>query len=472
MGGGLLQLIAVGQIDEYLSINPELSFYQYVFKRHTNFAMESKQLVFQKNPEISPEQISNTVECIIPRHGDLLSQLYFCLTLPDIYSSDVYRFRWAKRVGNVIVKKASVHIDGLAIDQTTGEWMTIWNELILPEGDTKYDQMIGNVPELQDPVAETKKITIINNRFIYNYYPASSKEGNMPPSIKKRDITIPLNFWFTKNPALALPLLRLSMNIVTVKIELESSENLYQVFSRDLEMYVSPVYYNELYGDNINLKTFTKQYSINPYIDANYIFLAEEERNTLFRKSKLSYLVEQLTINSAQNISSKNSSLFNINITVNTPTKELIWVTKRDDFYKYNEHINFSADMPESKNSILDNARIYFNNNDRIQTKPAQYFNVIQPYQHHSRIPKQGIYCYSFALYPQKEFLSGYYNSALVKTNLLVGVKTEYDNSKINGLLTKMNKDTYEFDYLVTAYCLTYNLFEIVGNQVGLMFNI
>jgi len=472
MGGGLLQLIAVGQIDEYLSINPELSFYQYVFKRHTNFAMESKQLIFQKNPEISPDQISNTVECIIPRHGDLLSQLYFCLTLPDIYSSDVYRFKWVKRVGNVIIKKASIHIDGLTIDQTTGEWMTIWNELILPEGDNKYDQMIGNVPELQEPVAATKKITIVNNKFIYNFYPASSKEGNMPPSINAREIVIPLNFWFTKNPALALPLLRMSMNIVTVKIELESSENLYQVFSRDLETYVSPAYYNELYNDNINLRTFTKDYSINPYIDANYIFLAEEERNTLFRKAKLSYLVEQLTINSAQNISSQNSSLFNINITVNTPTKEIIWVTKRDDFYKYNEHTNFSADIPESTRGILESARIYFNNNDRIQTKPAQYFNMIQPYQHHSRIPKQGIYCYSFALYPQKEFLSGYYNSALVKTNLLVGVKTEYDNKKINDVLKKMNKSTYEYDYLVTTYCLTYNLFEIVGNQVGLMFNV
>jgi len=97
---------------------------------------------------------------------------------------------------------------------------------------------------------------------------------------------------------------------------------------------------------------------------------------------------------------------------------------------------------------------------------------MIQPYQHHSRIPKQGIYCYSFALYPQKEFLSGYYNSALVKTNLLVGVKTEYDNKKINDVLKNMNKATYEYDYLVTTYCLTYNLFEIVGNQVGLMFNI
>jgi hypothetical protein len=472
MGGGLLQLIAVGQIDEFLSINPQLSFYQYVYKRHSNFAMESKQLNFSKNPEISTDQIANTVECIIPRYGDLLSQLYFSLTLPDIYSSDKYRFRWVSRVGNVIIKKASVHIDGLMIDQTTGEWMSIWNELILPEGDTKNDQIIGNVPELQNPTTATPKITIVNNRFIYYHYPASSKDGNQPPSIKAREITIPLNFWFTKNPALALPLLRLSTNIVTVRIELESSENLYQVYSKDLELYTSPAYFNELYGDNIDMKTFTKEYSLNPYIDANYIFLGEEERNTLFRKSKLSYLVEQLTINSAQSVSSKNQSLFNVNITVNTPTKEIIWTTKRDDFYKYNEHINFSPDFPESSQSILNNARLYFNNNDRTQTKPSQYFNVTQPYQHHSRIPKQGIYCYSFALYPQKEFLSGYYNSALVKTNLLIGVNTHYDNGKINDVLTTMNKPTYEFDYLVTAYCLTYNLFEIVGNQVGMMFNL
>ena len=468
MGGGLLQLIAVGQIDQYLSVNPELSFYQYVYKKHTNFAMESRQLTFQKNPVLSPDSISNIVECNIPRHGDLLKEIYLCFTLPDIYSSDKYRFKWVNNIGNAIIKKASIYVDGMIIDQLTGEWMNIWNELTNEIGAEKYNKMIGNVSELYDPKMSKDRVTIKNNKFYY-YYPETTKDSDIP-SISERKIVVPLKFWFSKSPSLALPLLRLQYNMVNIKIELESSESLYKVFSPELETYISPTYYNELYNDNINLKTFTKEYSFNPYIEANYVFLGDDERNTLFKKSKISYLVEQLNINTAQLFSSKSSASNNVNITVNTPTKEIIWTIKRDDITKYNDHMNYSADVPESKNGILEKALIRFYNNNRIEEKPAEYFNLIQPYQYHSRVPKQGIYSYSFALYPEKEFLSGYYNAALVNTNLYVYFNNKYNNDYINTKLIKMKKTPYEFNYLVNVYCVTYNMFEIIGSQVGMKF--
>ena len=110
MPGGLLQLIAVGQIDQYLTINPELSFYQFIYKKHTNFAMESRTLTFQKNPILS-KSTNQTCICNISRYGDLLSELYFCFTLPDIYSSEKYKFKWIKNIGNNFIKKAAVFID-------------------------------------------------------------------------------------------------------------------------------------------------------------------------------------------------------------------------------------------------------------------------------------------------------------------------------------------------------------------------
>jgi hypothetical protein len=471
MGGGLLQLIAVGQIDQFLSINPELSFYQYVYKKHTNFAMESRELSFQKNPELSPSILSSTYECVVSRYGDLLSELYFCYTLPDIYSSDIYRFRWVKNVGSIFIKKATIFIDGTMIDQTTGEWMNIWNELTLPSNDTRYDKMFGNVSELTDPKMMSSRVTIKNNKFIFNFYPSKSKTDN-EPSIKSRKIIVPLNFWFTKNPSLALPLLRLQFNIITIKLETESSENLYQVWSKDLNRYVSPLYYNELYNDKINIYTFANKFSISPYIEANYVFLADEERNTLFLKPKLTYMVEQLTINSTQSISSTSTAGYNINVIINNPTKEIVWITRRDDYLKYNEHNNYSADNPETNNGILEKAMIKFNSNNRIDEKNAEYFNMIQPYQHHTKIPKQGIYCYSFALYPEKEFLSGYYNAALVKTNLLLYVKNDYNNNEINSLLVSTNRQTYNVNYLVNVYSINYNIFEIVGSQSGMKFTL
>jgi hypothetical protein len=469
MGGGLLQLIAVGQIDEYLSINPELSFYQYVFKRHTNFAMESRNLKFDKKPTLSPDTTTNTVDCVITRHGDLLGQLYFCFTLPDIYSSDQYRFQWVKNVGNIAVKKATVFIDGTQIDQTTGEWMNVWNELSLPSGDTKYDQMIGNVPEMQTPRTSRDRVTIKNNKFQYFYYPETTKESNIP-SIRSRQVMFPLNFWFTKKPSLALPLLRLQFNVVKITIEMESSEKLYQVYSKDLEMFVSPSYYNEIHNEQININTFVKEFSLDPYVEANYIFLAEEERNTLFMKSKLTYLVEQLNITSSQTMLSTSSASTNINITTNNPTKELIWTTTRDDINKYNDFMNYSPDIPETTRGILEKAQIRFYNNDRIEEKSAEYFNMIQPYQYHSKVPRQGIYSYSFSLYPEKEFLSGYYNAALVNTNLYVYSKDIYNNDYVNKKLEKLELEPYLFNFLVNVYAITYNIFEIVGNQSGMKF--
>lgn len=467
MGGGLLQLIAVGQFDEYLTVNPEFSFYQYVFKRHTNFAMESRNLMFSRNPILTPQAITGTFECQILRYGDLLSKLYFCFTLPDIYSSNKYQFRWVKNVGAIYVKKANMYIDGMLIDQITGEWLTIWNELSMPDNDNSFNTMIGNVSELQDPKASLNRIKIINNRFYYFYYPESSKDIDGPPSILSRKIIVPLNFWFTRNPALSLPLLRLQFNIVSVKLELESSEKLYQVYSDKLNMFVSPQYYNELHSENININTFIKDNILQPYIEANYIFLAEQERNNILFKTKLTYLVEQLTILSKQSASTNED----INILINNPTKEIIWTVKRNDLWRFNDICNYSVNIPESTVGGLLGATIKFNNNVRLEEKNAEYFNMIQPYQHHTRIPKTGIYCYSFSLYPEKEFLSGYYNAALVKTNITMQLNNNVKNN-INDYLTKIGRQPYEFSYIINMYARNYNLFEIVGSQVGMKFTI
>jgi len=97
---------------------------------------------------------------------------------------------------------------------------------------------------------------------------------------------------------------------------------------------------------------------------------------------------------------------------------------------------------------------------------------MIQPYQYHAKIPRQGIYTYSFAIYPEKEFLSGYYNAAVVKSALSININNNYNNDDINNKLLAMNKIPYDFDYLINVYCLNYNIFEIVGNQSGMKFTI
>ena len=116
-------------------------------------------------------------------------------------------------------------------------------------------------------------------------------------------------------------------------------------------------------------------------------------------------------------------------------------------------------------------ASINFYNNSRLERKPGQYFNMIQPYENHTVIPKNGIYTYAFSLYPEKEILTGYYNGALFKTDIHVWVDpTNYDND----LKKKFEKINVEYNnivnYNMSLYAYCYNLFEIIGGQVNMKF--
>lgn len=465
MGGGLLQLaVAVGQIDELLSINPDFSYFMYAYRKHTNFSIEPIKLTFDINPTLT-NKITSIYQCKITKYADLLSNLYFCYTLPAIYSSDKFKFRWITNVGSLFIKNVNINIDGNIIDQITGEWLNIWNELTMPKIDNNYDKLIGNSEALQDPKMQVKRISIVNNKFIYNYYPSSSKDDAMSlPSINEKKIVVPLNFWFTKNPSLALPLLNIRSTSIYINLEVENSERLYQVFSEDLNMYISPQYYNELYNTNISIETFTKLYDIYPYIEASYIFLGNNERLELINKSSIQYLVEQINI-------STDTTDTNINLNLNLPTKEIIWTTKRNDLYKFNDFSNYTASVPENlNNGILDKATFLWNNTNRIEEKDSYYFNLIQPYQNHSNIPKQGIYCYSFALFPEKDFLSGYYNGAMVKANLIVTLKNTNNDSYINDKLIAFGKNSYNYSYTTKIYGVCYNIFEVNSGMCGMKF--
>jgi hypothetical protein len=474
MGGGELQLSSTGQFDVFLSGNPDISFYQYVYKKHTPFSMQSIAGIFEgSGPELKPSTNSEYIYKI-ERYGDLLSNIYFCFTLPEIYSSNKYKFKWIENVGSIFIKKASIYLDSMQIDQTTGEWMNVWNELIMPvDSNNKFRILVGNHPELQRPTKTVPRLTIANNKFVYNYYPESSKDKD-EPSINSKQIIVPLNFWFTKNPALGLPLFRLQTQVLTLKMEFESSENLYQIYSDKLQIYISPSYYKEIHGENIDIYNFTKTTYINSFIELNYIFLGNEERNYLAAKGIMTYLVEQLTITTFDNINSKSANKNNIKIQVNNPVKEIIWTIKRNDVWQYNDYSNYSANIPESKNGILDVATLLFTNNKRFDEKNAEYFSMIQPYQYHSKIPKTGIYCYSFDLFPEKEMLAGYYNAALYETVLSLSTKPIYNNDYINSMLAKndLAQKQYDFNYNVKIYTLNYNIFELNGGIAGMKFTL
>ena len=114
MVGGLTQLVCKGQIDSYININPDISFYKFAYKKHTNFAFESVRLEFEITPLL--DRKDTIYKCKINRYADLLSNLYFVYKLPAIYSSDKYRFRWIKNIGTLLIKRAYITAGATIVD--------------------------------------------------------------------------------------------------------------------------------------------------------------------------------------------------------------------------------------------------------------------------------------------------------------------------------------------------------------------
>lgn len=433
-----------------------MSYFRQVYRRCSNFSMESMRQTFMTKPVIETSRAQ--FSCRISRIGDLLQQVYLSFELPNIYSDDELRFRWVKNIANHMLYSYSVRIDTQVIDRKWGEWLDIWNELSLPyDKRMAYERMSGNDEDYVNPKSYTPLVSIRNNRLFYSSYRAAA---NGQPSIPKRRCYVPLDFWFSKNPALALPLIALQYQIVEVTIELRGIEELYQVYDRATDTYVSPSEYRARNpGVNVSYSAFSSAtgtgpttVDLNAYLDCNFIFLDEAERRVVASKS-MDYLVERVYRIEQTGVGVQNT----IDLQIANPVKEFVWFARRNDYRSYNEYANFTAKFPENANfPIMSSAKLVWNGLDRIEDKPAEYFGYLQPYQHHTSVPSRGgIYSYSFALFPEKLQPSGSFNASMIQKIQLYVVNYAYP-------------DVREYEYIV--FVVYYNIFRVMNGSGGMVF--
>ena len=430
MAGGLLQLVASGTQNIFLNGNPSVSFFKKVYKTYTNFAMESMRLNFDQTSMNTREQV--TLVAKIKRNADMIQDIYLCLTIPKIMKLSNEKFCFVRNLGETIVKSCSVIVGGTTIDKQYGEWFHIWNELSM-SADKRYgyDQMMGNVAELFAPDNTNKLQT----------------DDVQIPAAK---LFIPLRFWFNRNPGLALPLIALQYHDIELRLELRPMLELFTINDRRCTLEKSYRYYFP--EDSIY---------IDPYLEINYIFLDTKERN-FFAKNSHDYLIEQISI--IENTSVDTNT--NTEITCFNPVKEIVWVFTRSDrstrnsWFVYDDQYVEDGEHCASKNrqskNVMLRAKIMLNGLDRIEFKDAEYFNLLQPYQHHKLIPTRGIYCYSFSLNPEHFQPSGACNLARVRKSQL---RTELNPSA---------KKTGEYDLKV--YVVSYNFLRIMGGMAGLAY--
>jgi len=467
MGGGEMQLLAPTSSAEsaqmeYIVGSPQMSYFKTVYRRHTNFAMESIRESFVTKPML--DQVSkNKFTCTFTgRRADALKEIYFCFQLPDIYSDDTMRFQWIDKLANYLIFRCSITLDnGRSIDEQYGEWMDIWNSLTLTDSKrTFYDEMVGNSASNSAPLDSRPRVKIRNNRMQYKFYP-NGRAGS--PSIPGRKFYVPLPFWFTRNPNLVLPLCALKMQSVNINIETRSLNELYQVYDGIKSEYVSPeTFMSRHVGVNANIDRFlappntipvgatpVSAVDLNGYLECQYIFLDRDERIEMsLGHHKL--LVEQVFRFEYTGLTSRAV----VNLQLNNPVKELVWVARRMDANRRNEWSKFTE---RDGSSILTTGSLLWQKNHlRVEEKPSEFFQFMQPWQHHSGAPRPGIHVYSFALFPEKLQPSGAYNTGIITANQLV--------------VTSRPPTEADLQYEVICYVVAYNVFEAMSGIGHLKF--
>jgi len=516
MAGGLLQLVAYGAQDIYISGNPQITFWKILYKRHTNFAMESIEVTFNGQADFNKR-----VTAVINRNADLMFRTYVQVVLPQIDISTtaqlgtVDAFRWVSYIGHRLINQVELEIGGQRIDRQYGDWMQIWTQLSTDAGQiTALDSLVGNTHDLVllktrggEPLDSTCSSTEVTQSCL-------SRAGT-----PAKTLYIPLQFWFCRNPGLAIPLIALQYHEVRINVTFETWENC--------------VYAEAAFDPR--RPTAQSLAACSLYVD--YVYLDTEERRRFAQQSH-EYLIEQVQYTGAESITSSSNK---IQLNFNHPVKELQWVVQRDSFVDcsisgwlasvggaqpFNYSDDFSTDgmivsllsqsngasavtnaspsnatVPlgqgpsqgatligaesydtagvtefesgvnyllakvilgsdvrcEGKNPV-EVAKLQLNGQDRFTEREGSYFDKVQPYQHHSRSPSTGINVYSFALRPEEHQPSGSCNfSRIDKATLQLTV----------SLNTVVGARTAQ----VRVYALNYNVLRVMSGMGGLAYS-
>jgi hypothetical protein len=525
MAGGLLQLVAYGAQDIYISGNPQITFWKILYKRHTNFAMESIEVTFNGQADFNKR-----VTAVINRNADLMFRTYVQVVLPQIdltgsqlgtnsnNSKAFDAFRWVSYIGHRLINQVELEIGGQRIDRQYGDWMQIWTQLSTDAGHIPaLDSLIGNTHDLV--LLKTKAGQALDATCSATEYTQSCQTRAGTPA---KTLYIPLQFWFCRNPGLAIPLIALQYHEVRINVTFETWENCTYAES-------------EFVPGRPAAQSLA---ACSLYID--YVYLDTEERRRFAQQSH-EYLIEQVQYTGAESITSSSKK---IQLNFNHPVKELLWVVQRDSFVDCSnpswlsavggqQPFNYSDDFStegtimsllgrpgggsqttittgteftgrqlggneETTGSYPGNVtstgsdgagdafdsgvnyllakvilasgvrcegknpvevgKLQLNGQDRFTDREGSYFDRVQPYQHHTRTPSTGINCYSFALRPEEHQPSGTCNFSRIDKATLQ--LTVSVNTVVGGNTAQ-----------VRVYALNYNVLRVMSGMGGLAYS-
>jgi len=319
-----MQLVSYGAQDIYISGNPQITFWKVLYKRHTNFAMEAIEVTFNGQADFG-----RRVTAVISRNADLMYRTYIQVTLPQIYLLvPNTRFRWLNYVGHRLIKQVEIEIGGSRIDRQYGDWMQIWTQLTQPLGtQVSFDDMVGNSADLvllKDAAGVALDATCAASEATNS---CLSRAGT-----PLKTLYIPLQFWYCRNPGLAIPLIALQYHEVRINVEFEQNYNCCYADVAQADAYGTlPTYPSTInLGNGVTAVSQLQLVAASLYID--YVYLDTEERRRFAQQSH-EYLIDQLQFTGDETVTASSNK---IQMNFNHPVKELVWIVQRDSFVDCN----------------------------------------------------------------------------------------------------------------------------------------
>jgi len=507
MTGSILQLVATGIEDIFLTNDPQITYFKVVYKRYTNFAREEIKQNFITVPDFDTQVSVN-----IAKQGDLMEKTILVITLPQIEcSEDPYvMYAWARYIGYTIIDNIEIEINGRQICKHYGEWMMLWNQMFSDKANyTAFKRMIGDIPELY---------TFTRTKSEYKLF-------------------IPLQFWFCRSSSTALPLVSLIYSDVKINLSLRpwqeclittpthymicqdnlsafemneyitqtvdgitsigiftgydslenkllytlltpnnflqipqnsNNPNKYKIIGKTTNAYVLPTVFNTL---TLVINPASYKYEKlkilklgDVHLIINYIFLDEDER-IKFSQKKHDYIIEQLYYTMANNIVGSNDS---IRLNIDNPCKYIIWMLQQQYLYNSKHYYNYTANfnnypfeiafgIDENDNNLILRETLLLNQQDRLSYRDSKYFRVNQIYEKCLNPPPNGTNAYFFTIDPNTTQPCGSCNTSKFEK---IEIKMN-----INPIISLKNPAIFR------SYAETINILRISNGLCAVMFD-
>ena len=462
MGGGLLNLVAYGNLNVIVNGNPSKTFFKTTYAKYTNFGLQKFRIDYSglRNLRLNEDSVFTFR---VPRYADLLMDTFVAVTLPNIWSPVLnekeqdnhipYEFKWVDNIGAQLIRRIKVTVGGQLIQEFTGQYLlNMVNRDFSEEKKKVFNELIGNGnqtfgSELTNPAFYGGNPELQNgNRGLYpNATYVSESQGGPQPSISARTIYIPINIWSTLSSKMAFPLVSLQYNYLQIEIECRPVTELFvirDVLNPDLDTkfnrgkYIRadqnvPAYQfyrflhpppnnnitainNDVYDDK-RTDWFTDIHLV-----STYAFLSDDEVR-LFAAKPQKYLIREVHEYDYHNVTgNQRTKIYSLGLVANW-----MWYFQRDDVDQRNEWSNYTNweynflpynsfgnseisfmgfiptyghIRPQNQRDIMMTWALLFDGKYRENPFPAEVYGIVEKYIRNAAYSLPGLYCYNFCL--------------------------------------------------------------------------